>query len=110
MNLKKTFWKYISIIFVSFIILNPEMFELALFINTVGLDLFLLLLEIQLLAITGTLLTPVFMRIRLLLKRYIYILPSKIIMDRFSRLKFNTQGPATIMHILVLTVALDIAL
>lgn len=40
-------------IIIAFFALNPEILELALFINAIGFDIYLLLLEIQLLAIGG---------------------------------------------------------
>jgi len=109
-NLKKSIWKYVSIIFAAFIILNPEMIELALFIDVVGVDLFLLLVEIQLFAIASTLLAPIFMRTKLFYKQYIFTLSSKNFMDTLFKLQIYTQCPATIMYILVASAALNITL
>ena len=49
MHLKNKLWKIATAFVVLFFILNPEMAELALFINTIGLELFIMLLEAQLL-------------------------------------------------------------
>lgn len=51
MNWKNKFWKYATTIVIIFIVLNPEMIELALFIDAIGLEMFLMLLEIQALTI-----------------------------------------------------------
>ena len=45
--------RILGLIIILFLALNPETLELALFINTVGFDIYLLLLEIQLLALGG---------------------------------------------------------
>lgn len=59
--------------------LNPETLELALFINAVGFDMYVLLLEIQILAAVGLLLqfylTPVF-RFFLGFSMHTFIIPS----------------------------------
>ncbi len=49
--MKSKIWKYATVLVVILIIFNPEMSELAIFVDAVGLEVFLMLLEIQLLAI-----------------------------------------------------------
>ena len=56
MNWKNKVWKYATAFVVVLIILNPEMAELALFIDAIGLELFLMLLEVQVIALAGALL------------------------------------------------------
>lgn len=53
MTWKRKYWAYITAIIVVFIAFNPEMMQLALFVDAVGLELFLLLLEVQLLVVAG---------------------------------------------------------
>lgn len=53
MSFNKKAWRYVTVFVVLIIILNPEMAELSLFIDVVGIDLFLMLLEVQLIAIFG---------------------------------------------------------
>lgn len=48
--IKTIFWKFLTAIVVTLLILNPEFFEFAIFINAIGLDLFILLLQVQVLA------------------------------------------------------------
>ena len=55
MNLKNRAWKFATALLVFLIILNPELFQLALFIDAIGLELFLMLLEVQVVALFGTL-------------------------------------------------------
>jgi len=53
MKTKGRFWQIASLIIAAVLILNPELAELALFINMVGIDTFLLLVEVQLIALTS---------------------------------------------------------
>jgi hypothetical protein len=48
-HLKNKLWKIATAFVVLFLVLNPETIELAIFINTIGLELFLMLLEAQVL-------------------------------------------------------------
>ncbi|MCU7941511.1 MAG: hypothetical protein KZQ87_02430 [Candidatus Thiodiazotropha sp. (ex Cardiolucina cf. quadrata)] len=49
LKMRSKAWKYATTIVVVFIIFNPEMIELALFIDAIGLELFLMLFEMQML-------------------------------------------------------------
>jgi hypothetical protein len=51
--------KYATVIIVTLLLFNPELAELALFIDAVGLDVFLLLIEAQVVALVGYVLTSV---------------------------------------------------
>ncbi|QHS13469.1 hypothetical protein [Shewanella sp. Arc9-LZ] len=53
MNIKKWMWKIATILVMGVLILNPEFVALALFVDAVGLDLFLLLFEVQIVAVIG---------------------------------------------------------
>ena len=110
MNIKKSIWKYATIIFVALTILNPEIFELALFVDAIGLDIFLLLLEIQLIAVVSTLLTPFFKCTKLFYKECIFTLSQTNFKDTLFKLLIYPQGPATIMYILVFSTAFNISL
>ncbi|WP_019028308.1 hypothetical protein [Colwellia piezophila] len=53
MNLRKSSWKIAGFLLVTFLLLKPELIPLALFIDGIGLELFVLLLEVQALAVFG---------------------------------------------------------
>jgi len=55
MHLRNTIWKIATLLVVLFHVSNPELFELAVFIDTIGLELFLLLLEAQLFVFVSSL-------------------------------------------------------
>jgi hypothetical protein len=53
MNIKKSLWKVLSFLVILFFLLKPEYIALGLFIDAIGLDIFLLLLEVQFIAVSG---------------------------------------------------------
>ena len=53
MNWKKSTWKIATFLVVSFLIFNPELVVFGMFVDAVGLDIFLLLLEVQVIALIG---------------------------------------------------------
>ncbi|MGB0938584.1 MAG: hypothetical protein ACPGTQ_14080 [Colwellia sp.] len=53
MNLKKSSWKIASFLLVLFLISKPELMALSLLIDGIGLELFILLLEVQAIAVFG---------------------------------------------------------
>ena len=53
MDIKKWAWKIAKIIVMAGLLLNPELMSLVLFIDAIGIDLFLLLVEVQIVAISG---------------------------------------------------------
>lgn len=105
MNRKNKIWKFATVFVVAFIILNPEMLELAFFIDAVGLEIFLMLLEIQLLAILSafidTKIKPTFKNIKYSWSR-IKTAPESLILVM--------PGPVFIMHMLVFSAAISLAL
>lgn len=55
MKLKDRAWKYATALVVFLIILNPELIQLALFIDAIGLELLLMLFEVQVVAMFSAL-------------------------------------------------------
>lgn len=53
MNIKKWIWKITTLSVTCVLLLNPELLSFALFADAVGLDIFLLLLEVQIVAVSG---------------------------------------------------------
>jgi len=53
MKVKNKVWRFITVLIVIFLILNPEMVEFSIFINAVGIDIFIMLLQIQFIVISG---------------------------------------------------------
>ena len=53
MNMKKWIWKLATLLVIGLLIANPELWSLALLIDAVGLDLFLMLIQIQAIAVIG---------------------------------------------------------
>jgi len=78
MKWKNNTWRYATAFVVTLILLNPEMADLALFIDAAGLDLILLLLEVQILAISGALLNtfvnPCFKKIKRLFEAVLFLM------------------------------------
>lgn len=104
--MKKKLWGIASIIVVIILITNPETMELAIFIDAVGLEAYLILIELHLIAIfsafTNTKIRPVFAYIkRALHKLFESDLRNTIISD-WGKLMIITPGPAALMNILVL--------
>jgi hypothetical protein len=53
MNFKKWIWKALTMLAICLFLTNPEFWSLALFIDVVGLDLFLMLIQVQVVALSG---------------------------------------------------------
>jgi hypothetical protein len=53
MKSKKILWKVTAFLIVCFLLSNPELFSLALFIDAIGIEIFVILLEVQIIAIGG---------------------------------------------------------
>lgn len=98
MNWKTKTWKVATSLVVVIILFNPEMAGLGLFVDAVGLEMFLLLLQVQALVILGVLLNtkirPVFHYIKIESERLVLLVP----------------GQATLMHSLVFSAAIGFAL
>jgi len=105
--MKDKAWNYLTAIVVLLILLNPEMWTLALFIDAVGLEVFMMLLQIQVLAIF-------FSFVRLGIKPILNVVrrlrTSKmgafVCNNRYRLLAITNQ--ATIMHLLVFSSAVGI--
>jgi hypothetical protein len=111
-NWKSKVWKYATAFIVVLIILNPEMAELALIIDAVGLELFLMLLEVQVIALAGALFHTRVKPITILAKR----VWSKLInIVDWENAKVGIEGmmlavsaPVIIMNLLVVSAATGI--
>ncbi|MES9828233.1 MAG: hypothetical protein ABW201_08215 [Candidatus Thiodiazotropha sp.] len=72
-------WKYATALAAALIVLNPEMIELALFVDAIGLELFLMQLEIQVAAIICALLEASLC----IYNTHLRNLPSENIMEKY---------------------------
>jgi len=110
-NWKAIFWKYATIIVVVLIVLNPEMLQLGLFIDGVGLEIFLMLLDVQVVTILATFLARNIEPLTIYIKYFcLYIFQAlswPSIKEEQKRLISVTPGPASLMHLLVLSAAIS---
>lgn len=104
-KLKDKAWKYATAVVVVLIILNPEMIELALFIDAVGLEMFLMLIEVQVSAIIGAFLNN---KIKLVISILKYFVEKCFLVDFLKRIKdgneiliLSLHSEAALMHLLV---------
>ncbi|MES9940803.1 MAG: hypothetical protein ABW104_10490 [Candidatus Thiodiazotropha sp. 6PLUC2] len=111
MNLKKKAWKYATAAVFVLIIFNPEMIELALFIDAIGLEVFLMLLEVQVLAILGALLNskvrPVTSTLKHFLEKSFRVDSLKRIKEDAESLFFSLPSEAALMHLLVISAVIQ---
>ena len=114
MNWKNKTWKYLTAFVVVLIILNPETVQLAFFIDAIGLEMFLMLLEIQVLALLGmffnTKIKPIFSYIIGLYSRHFLTASWKDIKEKPENLMLAVPTPATLMYLLVLSAAIGVIL
>lgn len=107
MRFKNGVWRYATTIVVVLVLLNPEMAELALFVDAVGLDLFLMLLEIQVVVISGlffkTKIKPACIQVRQMSSRLLASRAWRAAKDRPSHLGLSVSGPAALMNVLVVS-------
>lgn len=112
MDLKNKVWKYATALVVVLILLNPEMTQLAVFIDAVGLELFLMLIEIQVMAIIGVLLNnkikPAFYLAKNFIGNHQFVTLWKNIKEEPGRLIYVAPSQATLMHALVLSAAIGV--
>ena len=112
MSWKEKAWKYATALTVAVIILNPEMAKIALFIDAVGLKMFILLLEVQIIAVFGpffnTRIKPIYIYTKNLIIRHTPIPSWATIKNEPSMLVLSVPSPAFLMHLLVLSVAVSI--
>ncbi len=95
MNFKKSLWKVLTFMAVMFFLFRPEYMALGLFIDAIGLDIFLLLLEVQFIAVSGyyvqNWVKPIFKPIYLSIKKvdpYFFIPTKKVV----------TKIPSILLH------------
>ncbi|MCG7945957.1 MAG: hypothetical protein N0C84_06380 [Candidatus Thiodiazotropha taylori] len=99
MKIKPAIWKFLTLFVFALLILNPETVGLALFVDAVGLDIFVLMVELQIVALFGVFfynkIKPAFSYIRRirLSSRFFYS---------------SSLAPATVMHLLVLSSSLPL--
>jgi len=113
MNIKNNIWKYATAGVVVLIALNPELAELALFIDAVGLEIFLLLFEIQLFAIISLVfnswIKPISKTIKSSGTKYIPLFSCTYV-NKPECLLLIVPGPTLLMHMLVFSALLGIAI
>lgn len=106
MNLKNKAWKYATVFVVALIILNPETIHLAFFIDSVGLEMLLMLFEIQVVLLIGMLLNnrikPTLDYLRHFIGGHIYMVSWKSIQEEPAYLIYAAPSQATLMHTLVI--------
>ncbi|MCU7810413.1 MAG: hypothetical protein KZQ77_04145 [Candidatus Thiodiazotropha sp. (ex Notomyrtea botanica)] len=114
MNVKDRIWKYATTIVVLLIILNPEMVELALFIDAVGLEIFLMLLEIQVVMLVSmffnTRIRPILIALQRIWSRYFQRFSWNNVTSKPRSLLLAGQSQAILMHVLVVSAAIGIVL
>ena len=114
MNWKNKIWKYLTAFVVLLIILNPELAQLALFIDAIGLEMFLMLLEVQFLAILGMFfnskIKPIFSYLTNLYSRHFLTFSWKNIKEHPENIMLAVPSPAVLMNTLVILVAASIIL
>lgn len=111
-NWKNKAWKYATTLIVVLIIFNPEMAELAVFIDAIGLEIFLMLLEVQVLVALGKFsnrLTPIFTCLKNVYKNNFREVWWRNIIDKPESLLLLVPSQATLMSLLVLTFMMDTA-
>jgi hypothetical protein len=113
MNQKDRLWRNASVIAIMFVLLNPEMIELALFLDAVGLEIFLMLLGIQISVIFGLLFGKIEVTMSNL-KYFILNLQPRVswesIKEAPERLLLAVPDQSTLLHILVFSAVLDLLL
>lgn len=108
---KNKAWKYATAIVVAIIILNPEMAELALFIDAVGLELFFMLIEIQILVALGMVRAKLRLYFVCMKNSYKHFSSRRMwqnIKEEPESLLLFVPSQATIMSLLVFTAFIDI--
>jgi hypothetical protein len=110
-KLKDKAWKYATAAVVVLIILNPEMIELALFIDAIGLEMFLMLFEVQVLMIMGALLNnnikPAISSLKHFIKKHLLFDYTRKFKAGTESLIMSTPSEAALMHLLVVSVIIS---
>ena len=111
-NWPRHFWKYATAVVVALSILNPEMVQLALFVDAVGLEVLLMLIEVQVLAVLGIFFSknakPVLAYLRIFCSRCIRIFTWHSIAQQPERFILVVPSQASLMHMLVFIAAIGI--
>jgi hypothetical protein len=100
-NWKNHLWRCGTAFVVVLIILNLEMVYLAIFVDAIGLEMFVMLLEIQVIAIFGLLLNAAQKPI---LAAKSYLLIARFITRMFGKMEsylMVVTGQAALMHLIV---------
>jgi hypothetical protein len=107
-------WKYATAFVVVLMVLNPEIADLALFIDAIGLEMFLMLLEIQLATVLSILfrnkLKPAIAVVRRVFTRCFPRCLWRSLLQYPQCLLMEVPGQATLMHVLVFSAAVGVAL
>ena len=102
MELKSKAWKIGAAVTVSIFALDPELIGLALIIDAMGLDLFLLLLEIQTVTLISVYLNSslkrVFNKAKVTLQPLYSVLNSRRLTKHSNHHILATPGEMTLMH------------
>ena len=110
MSWKRRFWKYATAIVVVLIVLNPETVHFALFLDAIGLDIFLLLLEVQIFAMVGIFVTENVKPMQAYLKRHylqhVLTFSRNNFRENLRTLVFSVPSQAAVMHLLVFSAAI----
>mgnify|MGYP000093997600 CR=1 FL=1 len=93
--LKKWIWKLLTLVFIGFLVVNPELAGLAMFIDAVGLEVFLMLLEVQLVAVFGFYFNSWFKPILLPIYKKLQSIDPYFFIPKFQHVK---QVPALFCH------------
>jgi hypothetical protein len=105
-NLKNKAWKYATAFVVALIIPNPEAINLALLIDSIGLEIFLIMIEIQMISVIGILLRnrimPTLYYLWRLVENLIYVTSWKQIKEEPAYLIYVAPSQAILMHTLVI--------
>ncbi|QYJ84468.1 hypothetical protein K0H80_14570 [Shewanella aegiceratis] len=88
-------WKLFTLVFIGFLLVNSELVGLAMFIDVIGLDLFLMLLEVQLIAVFGFYFNSWFKPILLPIYKKIQKLDPYFFIPKYQHVK---QLPALFCH------------
>ena len=110
MQWKNKIWQLAAVVMVLLFILNPELAPLGLFIDAVGLELFLMMLEVQLLAILATFFGSWFRPLIPIYRRLTTVLLFSDFRQTAMYTVFQLPSPANLMHALVISSAICIVM
>lgn len=104
-------WKVATAVVVAIIIINPEVAGLALFIDAVGLEMFFMLLEVQILVVFGMFHAKLSMYFLYVKDLFSYLFSKKMwlnIKKKPENLQLLVPSQATMMSLLVCSAFVDI--